>query len=40
LHPEDAASRLAISFGGGEQIATSGLHTYNHNLVLTARFVF
>lgn len=40
FHPQDAASRPAIAFGGGEQIATSGLHTYNHNLVLTARFIF
>ena len=40
FHPQDAARRPAIAFGGGEQIATSGLHTYNHNLVFTARFIF
>ena len=40
FHPEDPTSRPAISFGAGEQIATSQLHTYNHNLVLTARLIF
>jgi hypothetical protein len=40
FHPEDPVSRPAIAFGAGEQIATSHLHTYNHNLVLTARLVF
>jgi hypothetical protein len=40
FHPEDAKSRSAIAFGAGEQIATSHLHTYNHNLVLTARLLF
>jgi hypothetical protein len=38
--PKDPANRLAIAFGGGEQIATSHFHTYNHNLVLTARLIF
>ncbi len=40
FHPENPASRPAIAFGAGEQIATSHLHTYNHNLVLTARLLF
>jgi hypothetical protein len=40
FHPSNETSRLAIAFGGGEQIATSALHTYNHNLVLTARLLF
>jgi hypothetical protein len=40
FHPGDAKSRPAIAFGGGEQIATSQLHTYNHNLVFTARLLF
>jgi len=40
FHPSNETSRLAIAFGGGEQIATSTLHTYNHNLVLTARLLF
>jgi hypothetical protein len=40
FHPEDPTSRPAIAFGAGEQIATSHLHTYNHNLVLTARLLF
>ena len=38
--PKSPANRLAIAFGGGEQIATSHFHTYNHNLVLTARLIF
>jgi hypothetical protein len=40
FRPQVASSRAAIAFGGGEQIATSGFHTYNHNLVLTARLLF
>lgn len=40
FHPEDPASRPAIALGAGEQIATSQLHTYNHNLVFTARLLF
>lgn len=40
IHPEDPNSRPAIAFGGGEQIATSQLHSYNHNLVFTARLLF
>ncbi len=40
FHPQEKVSRVAIAFGGGMQIATSGFHTYNHNLVLTSRLVF
>lgn len=40
FRPQVASSRAAIAFGGGEQIATSAFHTYNHNLVLTARLIF
>ncbi len=40
LHPGNETSRLAVAFGGGVQIATSQFHTYNHNLVLTSRFIF
>jgi hypothetical protein len=40
FHPQDPASRLGVAFGAGMQIATSGFHTYNHNLVITARFIF
>ena len=40
LRPHDARSRLGVAFGAGEQIATSGFHAYNHNLVLTSRFIF
>jgi hypothetical protein len=40
FHPQDAKSRAAIAFGAGEQIATSGFHTYNHNLVFTGRILF
>src|SRR5580658_9375716 len=38
LHPTDAKSRPGLTFGGGMQIATSQLHTYNHALILTARW--
>jgi hypothetical protein len=31
---------LAISFGGGEQIALTHFHTYNHSPILTARLRF
>jgi hypothetical protein len=40
FRPQVATSRAAVAFGGGEQIATSAFHTYNHNLVLTARLIF
>ena len=40
FRPNSPTSRPAIAFGVGEQIATSQFHTYNHNLVLTARFLF
>lgn len=40
FHPQDTKSRPAIAFGGGEQIATSSFHTYNHSLVFTSRLVF
>jgi hypothetical protein len=40
FHPADPKSRPGIAFGAGMQIATSKFHTYNHNLVLTARLIF
>ena len=40
LHPADAHSRPGLTFGGGMQIATSHLHTYNHSLILTVRWIF
>ena len=40
FHPSDPKSRMAFACGGGMQIATSRFHTYNHNLVLTARYIF
>jgi hypothetical protein len=40
LHPSDAKSRPGLAFGGGMQIATSHLHSYNHSLVLTARWIY
>jgi hypothetical protein len=40
LHPSDPKSRPGLAFGGGMQIASSQFHTYNHALVLTARWVF
>jgi hypothetical protein len=40
LHPGDKASRPGLTFGGGMQIATSKFHSYNHELVLTTRWIF
>jgi hypothetical protein len=40
LHPGEKQSRPGLAFGGGMQIATSHFHTYNHELVLTARWIF
>jgi len=40
LHPDNEHSRVALATGAGMQIATSKFHTYNHNLVITARLVF
>jgi len=36
----DPKSRLGVIFGIGEQIATTRFHTYNHGLMVDARFVF
>jgi hypothetical protein len=40
LHPGDKKSRPGLAFGGGMQIATSHFHSYNHSLILTARWIF
>jgi len=40
LHPTDAKSRPGLAFGGGLQIATSHFHSYNHGMILTARWIF
>jgi len=40
LHPTNPKSRPGLAFGVGMQIATSKLHTYNHELVTTARWIF
>jgi hypothetical protein len=40
LRPSDEKSRAGVAFGAGMQIATSHFHTYNHSLVITARYVF
>lgn len=40
LHPGDPKSRPGLAFGGGMQIATSHFHSYNHSLILTARWIF
>jgi hypothetical protein len=40
LHPSDPKSRPGLAFGAGMQIATSHFHTYNHELVLTTRWIF
>ncbi len=40
VHPNDPKSRAGLAFGGGMQIATSHFHSYNHALVLTARWIY
>jgi hypothetical protein len=40
LHPSDPKARPGLAFGAGMQIATSQFHAYNHELVLTARWIF
>jgi hypothetical protein len=40
LRPSDEQSRTGVAFGAGMQLATSAFHTYNHSLVITARYVF
>jgi hypothetical protein len=40
LHPSDPKSRPGLAFGAAMQIATSQFHTYNHELAITARWVF
>jgi hypothetical protein len=40
LHPTDPKSRPGLALGVGMQIATSHFHTYNHGLVLSARWIF
>jgi hypothetical protein len=40
LHPADPKARAGLAFGAGMQIATSHFHSFNHGLVLTARWVF
>lgn len=40
LHPGDPRARAGLALGAGMQIATSHFHTFNHGLVLTARWVF
>jgi hypothetical protein len=40
LHPSNPSSRPGLAFGAGMQIATSQFHTYNHAVVLTARWIF
>ncbi len=40
LRTSATASRLAICVGAGEQIATSGFHTYNHGIAITTRLLF
>ncbi len=40
LHPGDPKARAGLAFGAGMQIATSHFHSYNHGLVLTARWLF
>jgi hypothetical protein len=40
LHPADPKSRPGLAFGAGMQIATSHFHSYNHELVMTVRWIF
>ena len=40
LHPSDPKSRPGLAFGAGMQIAASHFHSFNHGLVLTARWIF
>ncbi len=40
LHPSDPKSRPGLAFGAGMQIAASRFHSYNHGLVMTARWIF
>jgi hypothetical protein len=40
LHPGDLKSRTGLTVGAGMQIAASHFHTYNHALILTARWNF
>jgi hypothetical protein len=40
LHPGNKQSRPGLTFGGGMQIAASHFHSYNHELILTARWIF
>jgi hypothetical protein len=40
LHSEDPRSRPGLAVGAGMQIATSRFHSYNHGLVLTARWIY
>lgn len=35
-----ASNRLSLTFGAGEQIATSHYHAYNHGLAFSTRFAF
>jgi hypothetical protein len=40
LRPSDPKSRPGLAFGAGMQIAASRFHSYNHGLVMTARWIF
>jgi len=40
LHPSNPKARPGLAFGAGMQIATSKFHTYNHELVVTTRWIF
>jgi hypothetical protein len=40
FHPANPKARTGLAFGAGMQVATSRFHTYNHNLVMTARLIF
>jgi hypothetical protein len=40
LHSSDPKSRPGLAFGAGMQIAASHFHTYNHGLILTARWIY
>jgi hypothetical protein len=40
LHSSDPGARAGLAVGAGMQIATSSFHSYNHGLVMSARWIF
>jgi hypothetical protein len=40
LHPTDPKSRPGVAVGAGMQIAASHFHSFNHGVIITARWIF